>query len=52
MFVQVIEGRVSDAETATNTANILLKYQSDIAKAVKEFSSDQQAAKVFAPGPK
>jgi MoxR-like ATPase len=41
-----------DAETATNTANILLKYQSDIAKAVKEFSSDQQAAKVFAPGPK
>ena len=41
-----------DAETATSTANILLKYQSDIAKAVKEFSSDQQAAKVFAPGPK
>jgi MoxR-like ATPase len=41
-----------DAETATSTANILLKYQSDIAKAVKEFSSDQTAAKVFAPGPK
>jgi MoxR-like ATPase len=41
-----------DAETATSTANILLKYQSDIAKAVKEFSSDQNAAKVFAPGPK
>jgi MoxR-like ATPase len=41
-----------DAETATNTANILLKYQSDIAKALKEFSSDQNAAKVFAPGPK
>jgi MoxR-like ATPase len=41
-----------DAETASNTANILLKYQSDIAKALKEFSSDQQAAKVFAPGPK
>ncbi|MEJ7585312.1 MAG: MoxR family ATPase [Acidimicrobiales bacterium] len=41
-----------DAETATSTANILLKYQSDIAKAVKEFSSNQQAAKVFAPGPR
>ncbi len=41
-----------DAEVATSTANILLKYQSDIAKAVKEFSSNQQAAKVFAPGPK
>ena len=34
-----------DAETATSTANILLKYQSDIAKAVKEFSSDQQAGR-------
>jgi len=41
-----------DAETATATANILLKYQSDIAKAVKEFSGNQQAAKVFAPGPR
>jgi len=41
-----------DAETATATANILLKYQSDIAKAVKELSSNQHAAKVFAPGPK
>jgi MoxR-like ATPase len=41
-----------DADTATSTANILLKYQSDIAKAVKEFSNNQQAAKVFAPGPK
>jgi len=41
-----------DAESATATANILLKYQSDIAKAVKEFSNNQQAAKVFAPGPK
>ena len=29
-----------DAETATGTVNILLKYQSDIAKAVKEFASD------------
>src|SRR3954465_15125869 len=41
-----------DAETASSTANILLKYQSDIAKALKEFSTDQNAAKVFAPGPK
>ncbi len=41
-----------DAETAISTTNILLKYQSDIAKAVKELSSNQQAAKVFAPGPK
>jgi MoxR-like ATPase len=41
-----------DDETAKATANILLKYQSDIAKAVKEFSTDQNAAKVFAPGPK
>ena len=29
-----------DAETATGTVNILLKYQSDIAKAVKEFASE------------
>ena len=29
-----------DAEHATQTVNILLKYQSDIAKAVKEFQSD------------
>jgi MoxR-like ATPase len=29
-----------DAATATGTANILLKYQSDIAKAVKEFEQD------------
>jgi len=29
-----------DAEQATQTVNILLKYQSDIAKAVKEFQSD------------
>ena len=28
-----------DADTATETAHILLKYQSDIAKAVKEFGS-------------
>jgi MoxR-like ATPase len=29
-----------DAATATGTANILLKYQSDIAKAAKEFEQD------------
>ena len=29
-----------DAATATGTANILLKYQSDIAKATKEFEQD------------
>jgi hypothetical protein len=29
-----------DATTATGTANILLKYQSDIAKAAKEFEQD------------
>ena len=41
-----------DSETATKTANILLKYQTDIAKAVRELASDQSAAKAFAPGPK
>lgn len=41
-----------DAETATSTANILLKYQSDIAKAVREFAADQAGMKQFAPGPK
>jgi MoxR-like ATPase len=36
-----------DAEVATDTANILLKYQSDIAKATREFAKDggQTAAK-------
>jgi head-tail adaptor len=29
-----------DAEQASATINILLKYQSDIAKAVKEFQSE------------
>jgi MoxR-like ATPase len=29
-----------DGEVATQTANILLKYQSDIAKAVREFASE------------
>ena len=41
-----------DAETASSTANILLKYQSDIAKAVREFAADKQAFMHFAPGPK
>ena len=30
-----------DAQTASETVNILLKYRSDIEKAVKEFSSDE-----------
>jgi MoxR-like ATPase len=33
-----------DAETAVGTINILLKYQSDIAKATKELAADPQAA--------
>ncbi|QXC62700.1 MoxR family ATPase [Aquihabitans sp. G128] len=41
-----------DAETASSTANILLKYQTDIAKAVREFAADKQGMKAFAPGPK
>ena len=41
-----------DSATATSTANILLKYQSDIAKAVRELASDQSGVKTFAPGPK
>ncbi len=40
-----------DSETATSTANILLKYQSDIAKAARELASDQSGMKAFAPGP-
>ncbi len=31
-----------DAETATETVNILLKYQSDIAKAIKEFAQSDE----------
>jgi MoxR-like ATPase len=31
-----------DAETATSTANILLKYQTDIATVAKEFAADKQ----------
>ncbi len=34
-----------DEETAVSTANILLKYQTDIAKAVKELSTEQTAFK-------
>jgi MoxR-like ATPase len=34
-----------DEETAAATANILLKYQSDITKAVKELSADQQGTR-------
>jgi MoxR-like ATPase len=41
-----------DSDTAVSTANILLKYQTDIAKAVRELASDQSPAKAFAPGPK
>jgi MoxR-like ATPase len=41
-----------DAEIATGTSNILLKYQSDIAKAAREFAQDSQGFKAFAPGPK
>ena len=41
-----------DSDTAADTANILLKYQSDIAKAVREFAADKQGARQFAPGPK
>ena len=41
-----------DAETASSTANIILKYRSDIAKAVREFTADKQGFKQFAPGPK
>jgi MoxR-like ATPase len=32
-----------DAETATNTVNILLKYQTDIAKVVKELAAEEKA---------
>jgi MoxR-like ATPase len=39
-------------DVAAGTVNILLKYQTDIAKAVKELSSDQARFKPFAPGPR
>ena len=38
-----------DDEAAKATSNILLKYQSDIAKAVKEFSDDSAGFKRGAP---
>ncbi len=38
-----------DDETAKATSNILLKYQSDIAKAMKEFSGDSAGFKRGAP---
>ena len=41
-----------DGDTATETANILLKYQSDIAKAVTRAGQRPAGAKPFAPGPK
>jgi hypothetical protein len=41
-----------DGDTAIGTANILLKYQSDIAKAARELANDSAGAKPFAPGPK
>ena len=31
-----------DAQTATETANILLKYRSDIEKAIKEFAQSEE----------
>ena len=40
-----------DEKTATETINILLKYQSDIAKTVRELSKDQQAFKAASPAP-
>ncbi len=41
-----------DADQATSTINILLKYQSDIAKAVKEFATDGQSWKRGGPAPR
>src|SRR3954454_13638147 len=38
-----------DAQNATETLHILLKYQTDIAKAVKEFASDGQSWKKGGP---
>jgi MoxR-like ATPase len=40
-----------DETTAAETINILLKYQSDIAKTIREFAKDQQAFKAVAPTP-
>jgi MoxR-like ATPase len=41
-----------DAEAATSTVNILLKYQSDIAKAVKEFASEGKGWQKAGPAPR
>jgi MoxR-like ATPase len=41
-----------DAEAATGTVNILLKYQSDIAKAVKEFASEGKSWQKAGPAPR
>jgi len=41
-----------DGDQATATVNILLKYQSDIANAVKEFASDGQSWKRGGPAPR
>jgi MoxR-like ATPase len=41
-----------DAEAATNTVHILLKYQSDIAKAVKEFASEGKSWQKAGPAPR
>ncbi|MEY2451050.1 MAG: hypothetical protein QOD92_624 [Acidimicrobiaceae bacterium] len=41
-----------DAEAATGTVHILLKYQSDIAKAVKEFASDGKSWQKAGPAPR
>ncbi|MEY2461726.1 MAG: hypothetical protein QOG30_3556 [Acidimicrobiaceae bacterium] len=41
-----------DADAATNTVHILLKYQSDIAKAVKEFASDGKSWQKAGPAPR
>jgi MoxR-like ATPase len=41
-----------DAEAATGTVNILLKYQSDIAKAVKEFASEGKGWQKAGPAPR
>jgi MoxR-like ATPase len=38
-----------DAEVATSTANILLKYQTDVAKAVKEFSNEGSSFRKAGP---
>ena len=41
-----------DSDAATATVHILLKYQSDIAKAVKEFASDGKTWQKASPAPR